>query len=187
MAKFEKKSSESTSTAPQPQKTQENAAEKAGVNDPAMVVAQSNDMVKAVGDVVVQQDPKKDDDPITHHPTKDYEIGDNAYRINGLRQFQPDQLTRALNCTMFILDEQKLWGPNPLGGPPIPVSFTREFPEIKALYDSFDQQPADELVALKRKMAHDHGYIYLCQWPGNTLNQATLDKQLADEREALKK
>ena len=64
----------------------------------------------------------------------------------------------------------------------MPVVYTREFPQAKILYDSFDQVPDPKLLELKRKMAHDHGYRYLYQCPGSTLTPDLLTKQLEAEK-----
>lgn len=114
--------------------------------------------------------------------------------VGGMRVIQTDALARALNADCYLLDVPKPWGTNPLGGRPVPVYFTREFPGKGILYDNFETSPetntkekVDKLVTFKAKLANTNGFIYLYQTPWCVLTTNELDKQLATQKELLKK
>lgn len=154
------------------------------VVDPALEIAQGMPKAAEIVQEVLSKSAKGegDDAPITRHPTKDYEIANNASRIGGKRQFQCDIFCRQLNCTFFSIEVAKPWGENPLGGSPIDIIFTREFPEKKILYDHFEQVPSEKLLNYKRDQAHNHGYRYLYQYPTEPLTVERLEKQLKLEQ-----
>lgn len=170
--KFTKKEPTPAATSPEP--------EAKSPVDPSLKVAHT---IPSAGDIIkdiVTPPPQKDqDDPVLeNHPTKDYDLAGNAARIDGKRQFQGDLLCRQLNCTMFAEAVHKMWGANPLGGAPVPVTYTREFMEKNILFDSFDEIPAERVLNYKRDLAHAHKYRYLYQYPSNPLTVAELEKQL---------
>lgn len=182
MAKFDK-SREAQQTQKEPVTP---PAASSASTDPALIVTQNNDMQRDFQDITSDTDKPKDiDKPVV----KDYDYADHANMVGGsTRQFMSDGLTRQLNCTMYILDVVKDWGNNPLGGRPVPVSYSREFPEIRVLYDTFGQSPetatqemVTKIVEFKRKLAHDHGYRYLFQHNWQVLTSDNLTKQLNDE------
>lgn len=125
---------------------------------------------------------KENDDPeMKTHPRKDYQLADHAVRIGGKRELQGDILCRQLNCTMFEVEVYKNWGPNPLGGAPVPISYTRLFPEKDILFDHFDVVPPEAIINMKRDLAHAHGYKYLHQYPSLILTVQELDRQMRVE------
>jgi hypothetical protein len=125
---------------------------------------------------------KENDDPeMQTHPRKDYQLASHAVRIGGKRELQGDILCRQLNCTMFEVEVYKDWGPNPLGGAPVPISYTRLFPEKQLLFDHFDVIPPEAIINMKRDLAHAHGYKYLHQYPSLPLTVQELDRQLKIE------
>lgn len=183
MAKFqEKQKSYENQITPAP-------APSAASQAPAMVVAQG-----IPGAAEILKDPHSapqrgegDDEEMLSHPTKDYDLANNAARLGGKRQFQNDIFCRQLNCTFFSIEVHKMWGANPLGGGPVPVTFTREFPEKNILYDHFEQVPSEHLLNYKRDLAHKHGYKYLYQYPSAPLTVQELDKQLKIEEATIAK
>lgn len=127
------------------------------------------------------------DQPNTKY--SDQDIAASTFMQGGRRVIQTDALARALNASCYYLDAVKPWGVNPLGGHPIPVIYTREFPEKKILYDHIGASPetnsretVEKVVAFKKKLANDHGYVYLYQHAWCILTSTELDKQLADQK-----
>ena len=195
MAKFEKKERAPTLPPPTPLPALpkvENEAPKP-VTAPELVISghpQSADVAETVKNIITSDVVSKDkDDPeITRHPTKDYELSNHTAVVRGSRQFQPDLLARHLNCTFYLLDSEKPWGDNPLGGAPVPIIYTREFPSAKILYSNFDGMPEDteKRINYFREQAHKHGYRYIVQIPTRILTPEELDRQLAAEDAWLK-
>ena len=162
----------------------------APATEPVFIAHNNAAMAKQVGDILSDEDKKGDPDKPAN---RDYDYADHTNRIGGTRQFMSDPLTRQLNCTMYILDVAKTWGRNPLGGRPAEVMYTREFPEIKVLYDSFGLSPETakpevvaKMIEMKRQMAHEHGFRYLFQSQWKTLTTDQLTIQLAAEDAWLK-
>ena len=178
------KGAETTEKVPAPQAPQA-AQAPAAATDPAMTVAFSKDIATMTRDTVTTTD-KKDDPEMTQHPTKDYSLSNNAAMVNGRRQFLPDLLARHLNCEIYLLDVEKAWGENPYGGPMVPINYTREFPTANILYDNFDIVPPENILSMKKDLAHKHGYRYIYQCPAKVLTSEELDKQLAVEKPFLK-
>ena len=150
-----------------------------------LMVSQNNEMQKEFGNINSDTEAKKD---VDKPAIRDYDFADHTNRVGGMRQFMSDGLSRQLNCTMYLLDITKEWGVNPLGGRPVPVTYAREFPEIKVLYDTFGASPetatnemVTKLVEFKKKLAHDHGYRYLYQTAWVVLTSDELTKQLLAE------
>lgn len=162
-------------------------------SSPASILSENKHVVSAVGDVVKPRE-AKDDPEITRH--KDYDIGDHSVRIDGRRQFQPDMLCRQLNCTCYEIDKDFPWGDNPCGGPPISITYTRYFGEVKVLFDHFNfedlgtheksMERMNALVDYKRKLAHDHGYRYIYQHTGKVLTPEAFAAMMKEEDDWLK-
>ena len=151
--------------------------------------AMGGDLVDIMHDSQSSEDRDK---PNTKHTDTDFAPNSAAF-VGGKRMIQTDALARALNADCYLLDVPKDWGHNPLGGRPVSVYFTREFPGKGILYDNFESGPetstrerVDKLVAFKMKLANEHGFIYLYQHAWVTLTTDALDKQLAEQKETLK-
>lgn len=151
----------------------------------AMQVVEHKEVARAFEDIRDDGEKRRDTDKPSN---KDYDIASHTNQVGGMRQYMNDALTRQLNCTMYLIDVAKYWGPNPLGGRPVPVTYSREFPEIKVLYDSIGASPetntrelVERMVAVKRDLAHANGFRYIFQHGWETLNSDNLTRQLAAE------
>ena len=164
----------------------------AAESEPVLIQKNNIAMARETEDILHDGQTSEDKDkPNVKHADMDFSRNENF--VGGKRMIQTDGLSRALNADCYLIDAAKDWGVNPLGGRPVSVRFTREFPGKKILYDHFDASPemdtkekADKLVNFKMGMVNAHGYIYLFQHPWVTLTAEQLDKQLAEQREKLK-
>lgn len=162
------------------------------VTDPALVVQEGLKLTKDAGGIMDDGVTTVNRDaPNTKHT--DVDLAGHPALVNGARQIMTDPLTRQLNCAMYLLDVAKRWAHNPLGGRPVEINYTREFPEKKILYDSFDASPetntrekVEKLIGFKHDLAHANGYRYLFQSPWNILTADELTKQLESEDAWLK-
>lgn len=176
MANFNKRTPTQQPQQPAVKQDQQSQVATAPALEVAQPVAVAAEGLKEIAEVPTSKE--NDDAEMQTHPRKDYQLADHANRVNGKRELQGDIFCRQLNCTMFMVEVHKSWGPNPYGGAPVDVTYTREFPEKQILFDNFDMVPSEAILNLKRDMAHEHGYRYLHQYPSVPLTIQELDRQL---------
>lgn len=114
------------------------------------------------------------------HP-KDELLNNHTSRIGNKRQFQTDLLCRALGARTYMLNVEKKWATDPLGQPSN-IQYSREFPEINVLFDKFVSEPPEALVSLKRRLAHDHKFIYIFETPVSLLTHDRLTQLLNEQK-----
>lgn len=129
------------------------------------------------------QFPDNRDDNRDMPSSKDHLLNDHKIRIGNKRRFLTDALCRSLNCEGYLLEVDKAWAPNPLGkGANISVRYTREMIGVYVLFDKFDLEPTDAIVALKKKLANEHGYKYVYEKPSQALTHDVLHKMLEEQK-----
>jgi hypothetical protein len=130
------------------------------------------------------QFPGNEDEGQDMPSSKDHLLNDHKIRIGNKRRFLTDALCRAVGCENYVLEVDKLWVPNPLGkGGNIAVRYTRELIGVYILFDKFELVPKPEIVALKRKLANQHGFKYIYETPEIVLSHDELGKQLEAQKD----
>ena len=162
--------------APQP----EEQAAPASPNAPAGVLTQA-DPGMSMGFPGVDEN---DVDAAQDMPSpKDHLLNDHQMRIGNKRRFLMDALCRALDTDMYLLEVDKEWAPNPLGrGGNVNVRYSREFPTIYVMFDKFMLDPGEQVIQLKRQLAHSHGFKYIYETPGTVLSHEELTRQLGEQK-----
>ena len=126
-------------------------------------------------------DPEKPDNS-DRGSGKDHLINDHAIRVGNKRRFLTDALCRALGCEGYLLEVDKMWGPNPLGrGENIAIRYTREFLSVYVLFDKYEIMPDPKILELKKKLANQHGYKYIYETPEVVISHDNLLEMLKEQ------
>lgn len=94
-----------------------------------------------------------------------------------------DLLCRTLDCEHYVGNAEKRWGHNPLGGMPVVVTFTREFPTKFILFDHYDSATEAKIIEFKKNLCNKHGFKYLYETPEKLLDHNELNRQLDEQKD----